>query len=133
MGRGLLPDDHGSCVNAARSLAIGGADVALVVGARLNWQLHFGEPPKWSPGVKFIMTDVELGARDAGKAQVGEERQHGSHARLTRLTTADCVASIGSYACVWVMHMIMYMLQCADVCGHCSSVSPVTCGCFGAS
>eukprot|EP00877_Chromochloris_zofingiensis_P007714 jgi/Chrzof1/3196/Cz12g15140.t1 len=70
MGRGLLPDDHGSCVNAARSLAIGGADVALVVGARLNWQLHFGEPPKWSPGVKFIMTDVELGARDAGKAQV---------------------------------------------------------------
>jgi 2-hydroxyacyl-CoA lyase 1 len=37
MGRGLLPDNHPLCVNAARGAALRGADVALVVGARLNW------------------------------------------------------------------------------------------------
>ena len=37
---------------------------------RLNWQLHFGEPPKWSTGVKFILVDVEPSQRDADKAAV---------------------------------------------------------------
>ena len=35
---------------------------------RLNWQLHFGEPPKWSKGVKFILVDVEPSQVDAAKA-----------------------------------------------------------------
>lgn len=48
-----------------------GADVALVVGARLNWQLHFGEAPRWAQGVRFILVDVEPTPRDAGVAQVG--------------------------------------------------------------
>lgn len=34
MGRGVLPDDSPLCANAARSMALGQADVALVVGAR---------------------------------------------------------------------------------------------------
>ncbi|XP_050369290.1 2-hydroxyacyl-CoA lyase [Argentina anserina] len=58
MGKGLLPDTHDLAATAARSLAIGKCDVALVVGARLNWLLHFGEPPKWSKDVKFILVDV---------------------------------------------------------------------------
>ncbi|RVW87771.1 2-hydroxyacyl-CoA lyase [Vitis vinifera] len=58
MGKGLLPDAHELAATAARSLAIGKCDVALVVGARLNWLLHFGEPPKWSKDVKFILVDV---------------------------------------------------------------------------
>ncbi|XP_030527343.1 2-hydroxyacyl-CoA lyase [Rhodamnia argentea] len=58
MGKGLLPDTHELAATAARSLAIGKCDVALVIGARLNWLLHFGEPPKWSPDVKFILADV---------------------------------------------------------------------------
>lgn len=35
---------------------------------RLNWQLHFGEPPKWSSDVKFILVDVEPSKGDAEKA-----------------------------------------------------------------
>ena len=35
---------------------------------RLNWQLHFGDPPKWSSNVKFILMDVEPSQRDADKA-----------------------------------------------------------------
>ena len=37
---------------------------------RLNWQLHFGGPPKWAPGVKFILVDVEPSPGDANKAAV---------------------------------------------------------------
>ncbi|KAG5528029.1 hypothetical protein RHGRI_028833 [Rhododendron griersonianum] len=51
-GKGLLPNTHELAVTAARSLAI------VVVGARLNWWLHFGEPPKWSKYVKFILVDI---------------------------------------------------------------------------
>ncbi|KAI3462575.1 hypothetical protein Pfo_019238 [Paulownia fortunei] len=58
MGKGLLPDTHELAATAARSLAIGKCDVVLVVGARLNWLLHFGEPPKWSKDVKFILVDI---------------------------------------------------------------------------
>jgi len=70
MGRGCVPDDHPLCANAARSLALGEADVAVVVGARLNWQLHFGEAPRWAQGVKFVLVDVAPGARDASLASV---------------------------------------------------------------
>ncbi|XP_074308327.1 2-hydroxyacyl-CoA lyase [Silene latifolia] len=58
MGKGMLPDNHDLAATAARSLAIGQCDVALVVGARLNWLLHFGEPPKWAHDVKFILVDI---------------------------------------------------------------------------
>jgi thiamine pyrophosphate-dependent acetolactate synthase large subunit-like protein len=34
MGRGVVPDDHPGAVNAARSAALRGADVALIFGAR---------------------------------------------------------------------------------------------------
>ncbi|KAF7143537.1 hypothetical protein RHSIM_Rhsim05G0052500 [Rhododendron simsii] len=37
MGKGLLPDTHKLAATAARSLAIGKCDVALIVGERLNW------------------------------------------------------------------------------------------------
>lgn len=37
---------------------------------RLNWQLHFGEAPKWAAGVKFILVDPGASPRDAGKAAV---------------------------------------------------------------
>jgi len=47
MGRGVVPDSHPACVNAARSLALAKADVAIVFGARhcpttsLPCLLHF--------------------------------------------------------------------------------------------
>lgn len=34
MGRGVVPDSHPNTVNAARSLALAKADVAIVFGAR---------------------------------------------------------------------------------------------------
>ena len=42
--------------------------ITCVLAGRLNWQLHFGDPPKWSSNVKFILVDVEPSKRDADKA-----------------------------------------------------------------
>ncbi|XP_075514789.1 2-hydroxyacyl-CoA lyase-like [Primulina tabacum] len=77
MGKGLLPDTHELAATAARSLAIGKCDVALVVGARLNWLLHFGEPPRWSKDVKFVLVDVckqEIELRNPSLGIVGDAK-----------------------------------------------------------
>jgi 2-hydroxyacyl-CoA lyase 1 len=47
MGKGTVSDLHSNCVGAARSTALGQADVILLLGARLNWMLHFGKPPRF--------------------------------------------------------------------------------------
>ncbi|XP_028326197.1 2-hydroxyacyl-CoA lyase 1 [Gouania willdenowi] len=58
MGKGVLPDDHPNCVAAARSRALLQADTILLLGARLNWILHFGLPPRFSSNVKIIQVDL---------------------------------------------------------------------------
>jgi 2-hydroxyacyl-CoA lyase 1 len=64
MGKGVIPDSHPLNVAAARSTALANADVVLLLGARLNWILHFGKGPKWRDDVTFIHVDIaaeELG------------------------------------------------------------------------
>lgn len=39
----MVSDLHPKCVGAARSLALGKADVVLLVGVRMNWMFQFGE------------------------------------------------------------------------------------------
>ncbi|KAF8376699.1 hypothetical protein HHK36_031633 [Tetracentron sinense] len=78
MGKGLLPDSHPLAATAARSLAIGRCDVALVIGARLKESLHFGEPPEWSNDVKFILVDIskeEIELRKPYLGLVGDARK----------------------------------------------------------
>ncbi|XP_053373644.1 2-hydroxyacyl-CoA lyase 1-like [Mercenaria mercenaria] len=58
MGKGTLPDEHPLCVAPARSKALKDADVILLLGARLNWILHFGAPPRFRPDVKIIQVDI---------------------------------------------------------------------------
>ncbi|XP_029445071.1 2-hydroxyacyl-CoA lyase 1 isoform X2 [Rhinatrema bivittatum] len=64
MGKGVVPDNHLNCVSAARSSALLNADVIVLLGARLNWILHFGLPPRFQPDVNIIQVDIcaeELG------------------------------------------------------------------------
>ncbi|MCP4067465.1 MAG: thiamine pyrophosphate-binding protein, partial [Phycisphaeraceae bacterium] len=42
MGRGTLPDDHPNFANAARSQALSGADVIVMLGGRFNWIFGMG-------------------------------------------------------------------------------------------
>jgi oxalyl-CoA decarboxylase len=58
MAKGLLPDDHPQSAAAARSLAIGQADVVMLIGGRLNWLLSHGKAPTWSGTTKFVQVDI---------------------------------------------------------------------------
>ncbi|SCV04997.1 LANO_0G16226g1_1 [Lachancea nothofagi CBS 11611] len=68
MAKGVVPDSHSSNVSSARSLALRSADLVLVLGARLNWILHFGDSPKWKESAVFVQVDTtpeELGHNNA--------------------------------------------------------------------
>jgi len=58
MGKGVMADDHPLSVGAARSHALREADLIMVLGARLNWIMHFGQAPRFSPDVRVIQLDV---------------------------------------------------------------------------
>ncbi|WP_430331556.1 oxalyl-CoA decarboxylase [Rhodococcus sp. ACT016] len=58
MAKGLLPDGHPQSAAAARSLALGSADVVVLIGARLNWLLDHGRVPRWSPDARFVQLDI---------------------------------------------------------------------------
>ena len=83
MGKGVLPDDDPLSVGAARSTALREADLVFLMGARLNWIMHFGLPPRFKDGVRVVQLDVaaeEIGANvpaevallGDGKAVVGQ-------------------------------------------------------------
>jgi 2-hydroxyacyl-CoA lyase 1 len=59
MGKGVMPDDDSLSVGAARSTALREADVVFLMGARLNWIMHFGLPPRFKPGVRIVQLDIE--------------------------------------------------------------------------
>ncbi|ESP03172.1 hypothetical protein LOTGIDRAFT_207618 [Lottia gigantea] len=64
MGKGVLPDDHPLCVSSTRSKALQEADVIILLGARLNWILHFGLPPRFHKDIQIVQVDIcveELG------------------------------------------------------------------------
>ena len=57
MARGVIPDDHPQSIAAARSFVLKNADLVFLAGARLNWMLHFGQPPRWRPDLRVIQLD----------------------------------------------------------------------------
>ena len=58
MGKGVVPDDHPLSVAAARSYALQNADLVFLIGARLNWIMHFGQPPRFRKDVRVIQLDI---------------------------------------------------------------------------
>ena len=58
MGKGILPDDDPLSVGAARSTALREADVIFLMGARLNWIMHFGLPPRFAKDVRVVQLDI---------------------------------------------------------------------------
>src|SRR3954471_19401861 len=65
MAKGVLPDTHELCASAARSFVLPGADVVMLIGARLNWLLSHGKGKNWGGksskdwgGQKFIQVDI---------------------------------------------------------------------------
>src|SRR5207245_11726433 len=58
MGKGVMPDAHPLSVGAARSHALQNADVVFLMGARLNWIMHFCLPPRFNKNVRIIQLDI---------------------------------------------------------------------------
>lgn len=54
MGKGVVSDADKHSVGSARTFVLKTADVIFLCGARLNWILHFGAPPRFNKNVKFI-------------------------------------------------------------------------------
>ena len=59
MGKGTMPDDDPLSVGAARSTALREADLVFLLGARLNWIMHFGLPPRFHKDVRIVQLDIE--------------------------------------------------------------------------
>ncbi len=83
MGKGVLDDNHPLSVGAARSHALKEADVIFLMGARLNWIMHYGLPPRFNRKVRVIQLDIspeaignnvptEVALVGDGKAIVGQ-------------------------------------------------------------
>src|SRR5438105_5625022 len=86
MGKGVMPDAHPLSVGAARSHALQNADVVFLMGARLNWIMHFGLPPRFNKNVRIVQLDIapetigqnaptEVALVGDGKAIVGQLNQ----------------------------------------------------------
>ena len=58
MGKGVVSDDHPLSVASARTYALQNADLVLLLGARLNWILHFGKPPRYRKDLRVVQLDV---------------------------------------------------------------------------
>ena len=71
MGKGVVPDGHPLSVAAARSYALQNADLVFTIGARLNWIMHFGLPPRFREDLRVVQLDVaaeEIGSSVAAEA-----------------------------------------------------------------
>ena len=86
MGKGVMDDNHPLSVGAARSHALREADVIFLMGARLNWIMHYGQAPRFAPDVRVVQLDIspesignnvptEVALVGDGKAVVGQLNQ----------------------------------------------------------
>ena len=70
LARGCLPADHELAFSRARSTGLRGADVALVIGAPLDFRLGFGAA--FAPDAEVVAIDVAEPDRDPPRALAGE-------------------------------------------------------------
>jgi acetolactate synthase I/II/III large subunit len=59
MARGMLPPEHRLFASRARGVAMGEADLLLVVGVPLDFRLNFGRPPLIAEGTRLVYLDVD--------------------------------------------------------------------------
>src|SRR5688500_11778263 len=95
MGKGVMPDDHPLSIASARSQALAGADLVLLMGARFNWMMHFGQPPRFDPKVRVIQMDIS--AEEIGTNVPTEVALVGDAQAITRQLNAHVKNSPWQY------------------------------------
>ena len=58
-GRGCLPSDHPLVFSQARGMALGQADLVLVLGTPLDFRLGYGRPPSFAEDAQVAMVDCD--------------------------------------------------------------------------
>ena len=59
MARGMLPPEHPLFASRARGVALGEADLILVVGVPLDFRLNFGRHPVFADDARIVYVDVD--------------------------------------------------------------------------
>ena len=59
MARGTLPPDHPLHFARARSKALRESDLVVVLGARLDFRLNFGQPPVFGDETRIVHVDID--------------------------------------------------------------------------
>ena len=107
MGAGVVPADAPNNAAAARTHVLRNADLVVLLGARLNWILHFGKPPRFKEGVRIVQLDIEpseIGTNvptevalvGDGKAVMGQLNAHLDEHPWQFEDTTEWVASINA-------------------------------------
>ncbi|MBV9579800.1 MAG: thiamine pyrophosphate-binding protein [Chloroflexi bacterium] len=60
-GRGVVPDDHALSFLTARSTAFREADLALLIGTRINYVIGHLSPPRFNAAARLIQVDIDPG------------------------------------------------------------------------
>lgn len=95
LARGCVPDDHPCSCFMSRSRAMAESDVILFIGARLNFILSYGRPPRFNPQSYTIQIDVaqeeigrnrpiDLGIIGDAKAVLGQMLKEWNRAGVSR-------------------------------------------------
>jgi 2-hydroxyacyl-CoA lyase 1 len=58
MAKGLIDERNDQNVSGNRSEALKGADLVILLGARMNWMLHFGENARYNEDCKVVQVDI---------------------------------------------------------------------------
>jgi acetolactate synthase-1/2/3 large subunit len=58
-GRGCLPTNHPLALSQARGMALGQADLVLVLGTPLDFRLGYGRPPSFAEDAQVAMVDCD--------------------------------------------------------------------------
>jgi 2-hydroxyacyl-CoA lyase 1 len=83
MGKGVVPDSHELNISPARSMALLESDTILLIGARLNWILHYGLPPRYNKDVRILQID-------------SYHEEHSNNVRSFARLIGDCKVSISA-------------------------------------
>ena len=104
MARGTIADDHPSFANAARSHALGHADLIVMVGGRFNW--IFGLGRRLAPDARIVQIDVEPEEAFSGAAvdlmitadarQAAEQLRAALAGRELRTNPTDWMAALAA-------------------------------------
>lgn len=75
MGKGVMSDTHEQCIASTRSLALMNADCIMLIGARMNWMLHFGKEPRFQK--RYTLIQVDICAEEIGNFELADKKYVG--------------------------------------------------------